>query len=651
MFAMQARTMSLTQAVLAIARLEAGFFLRWPRLLLAAAVVVLIPALYVVIYLTSVWDPAARTGDLPVALVNLDQGLVYRGQSFNVGREVIANIRAKPGFGYLNLGNEADARAQVRQGKLAFALIVPADFSSNAIPGAQAGAGRLVIYTSEGNSYPSAGLARRFAEDLGREVNQSLNEQRWELVLADAAGSQRSLERLHDGVVQLRLGASELAGGVQQTVKATETLAQAATRLDHGVAQLTSGSKALADGIQTMFAQRARNSQLNRLNDGAKALSDGQGEMARSWVQLHQGVQAVQTSVNDFRVQANDSVFVATSVRDGLDQLAQGVGSLETGLRSVGPAQQKLSEGADQLHEGVTALTGGVRSLNQGLRSMVAQLPEDTRLDELAQGAGNVSRGLGALTMGSQKVATATQHLVGGLGLLESALPAQPAKMDGNAQGLATSVQPSVEVVAQVQNNGSGFAPNIIPGALWLGASLAVFLIQLRRLPRLALHASPLARMLGKIAWPMGLALLQAVLVWLAVLFILQLQVQKASALGLILLLSSAVFLLIIVALTRALGDAGKALALIFLAVQLSSSGGILPVELSGGLFAQISPYLPITWVVKAIKASLSGAFEGDWQTPMQMLLWVGLLAAVVSSFIGRWRFVSPLALRPALDL
>jgi putative membrane protein len=110
-------------------------------------------------------------------------------------------------------------------------------------------------------------------------------------------------------------------------------------------------------------------------------------------------------------------------------------------------------------------------------------------------------------------------------------------------------------------------------------------------------------------------------------------------------------FLLIVFALTRALGDAGKALALVFLAVQLSSSGGVLPVELSGGLFAKISPYLPITWVVKAIKACLFGAFEGQWHHSLLLVALAGACAATVACYVGRWRFVKPSALRPALDL
>jgi putative membrane protein len=162
---------------------------------------------------------------------------------------------------------------------------------------------------------------------------------------------------------------------------------------------------------------------------------------------------------------------------------------------------------------------------------------------------------------------------------------------------------------------------------------------------------SPIGRLAGKVLIPSGMVLLQAMLVLGSVLFVLNIQVVHAVALGVTLAVASLTFLLIVFALTRALGDAGKALALVLLAVQLSSSGGVLPVELSGGLFAQISPWLPITWVVKALKASLFGAFAGDWQHPLQWVALAGMLAALSACFVGRWRFVKPSALRPALDL
>ena len=109
-------------------------------------------------------------------------------------------------------------------------------------------------------------------------------------------------------------------------------------------------------------------------------------------------------------------------------------------------------------------------------------------------------------------------------------------------------------------------------------------------------------------------------------------------------------FLVIVFALTRAFGDAGKALALLFLAVQLSSSGGLLPIELSGGLFVDISPWLPLTWVVRALKASMFGAYDNAWQYPLLLVAFAGAAAAVIASTVGRWRYVEQSSIRPAVD-
>ena len=199
--------MNAGRQLLYVLRLELQFFARFPKLIAATLLVVFIPALYAFIYLASVWDPASHINTLPVGLVNMDEGVEYRGQVFNAGWEVATTLHKRQTFGYQDFDNESDARAGVRSGALAFALIIPHDFSSNAIPGHQAGAGKLTVVTSEGNNFESALLARNFARELGHDVNERLNERRWRLVLLSAAGSQRSVERLRDGVNQLRSGA------------------------------------------------------------------------------------------------------------------------------------------------------------------------------------------------------------------------------------------------------------------------------------------------------------------------------------------------------------------------------------------------------------------------------------------------------------
>ena len=101
----------------AVFRMELTLFARFPKLRISAIGVIIIPALYALIYLASVRDPASHTGDLKAALVNLDQGLNYRGQDVNVGQSVATSIKARRSFGFVDYPVEEDAKLAVRQGR------------------------------------------------------------------------------------------------------------------------------------------------------------------------------------------------------------------------------------------------------------------------------------------------------------------------------------------------------------------------------------------------------------------------------------------------------------------------------------------------------------------------------------------------------
>ena len=133
-------------------------------------------------------------------------------------------------------------------------------------------------------------------------------------------------------------------------------------------------------------------------------------------------------------------------------------------------------------------------------------------------------------------------------------------------------------------------------------------------------------------------------------LFVLELQVSRLLPFALTLSISALTFLTLIVALTRAFGDAGKAAVLLLMVLQLSSAGGVFPVELSGGIYPVISPWLPFTWVIKAMRASMFGAFDGDWFSPWLVIGLIGSIAWLAACFVGRWQFVGPAEHRPAVE-
>ena len=645
------RPWALLRQIRWLVRLESPYFFGGIRPLLAVLAVSLIPALYVVIYLSSLWDPVANSGALQVGLVDLDQGVVYREQNVNMGRELLAQLERNPRFGYIRLDNADAARQQVRHGTLAFALIIPRDFSSNAVPGALPGAGKLVVYASEGNSFEGARIAQLFAAELGHKVNESLNEQRWNLVLLSAAGSKNSVERLRQAAAQLHEAAEQLSGGASKAAMGAGALSSSAARLSDGVSQLGGGMRQLAGGLRALDAKRPRNSELTALTTGADALAANQDELRKALQSLQEGSQALSTGVEAFKKDADSSLLVRPAVRDAVTELARGLTQLDSGLRGVGVGQQKISEGAGQLSAGVGALTNGVRSMNGAIRTMAGKLPEDAQIDSLSEGASELARASALLAQANDKISGASRAMLSGTAMLVNALPQTQDAPVGSARGLANSVQPTLEVEASVQNSGSGFSANIIPAALWLGAGIAAFLVNLRVLPRAARHFNPLARLIGKLVLPSCVVLLQAILVLITVEYVLHIKVMQPAALACTVITAALAFLLIVCAFIRLFGDAGKALSMLFLAVQLSSSGGVLPVELSGTFFASMSPWLPITWVVHGLKASLFGAFDGVWQTSWHQVLMAAAIAALAATALGRWRYVPRSALRPALDL
>lgn len=635
----------------AIFRMEMTLFQRFPKLKISAIGVIIIPALYALIYLSSVRDPGARTSELKAAIVNLDQGLNYRGQDVNVGQSVTTSIKAKHTFGFVDYPAEEDAKAAVRQGALAFALIIPKDFSANAVPGQEAAGGRLTIYVSEGNNYNGANLAKRFASELGHQVNINLNEQRWSLVLTTATGSIDKLAQLRKGANALNDGAHKLDGGLAKAETGAQALALGAQGLGNGVAQLTDGVKQMGTGLRTMDQQQPKPQDLAALKSGAADLVSGHTALAQGLQDLQTGAQKLADGGAKLRDDTKGIPIVGARIADGAGQLAGGATQLTAGLQTARTGQAQLADGTQKLGASLGKLTDGMAALGGGIHTAASKVPADTKLDELGTGGQAVARGAQDLHSGLAQLKAGSRELAAGLDLLNQSLPSDMAAPDGSARGLADSVEPVLEIVAPVPNNGAGFAPNFLATSLWLGAVMSAFLFHLRRLPEAAATASHPARLMGKLGILGTIVVAQSMVIMLMSLFLLNLPVSKLLPYALTLVLTSLTFLCIIVALTRAFGDAGKAAALLLMVLQLSSAGGVLPVELAGGIYQAVSPWLPFTWVVKALRASLFGAFDGDWFSAWVFIGLMGATAWLSACYVGTWKFVGPDEHRPAMDI
>ena len=652
---------------------------RYPKLAWSAFGAMLVPALYVLIVLSSVWDPTARLSKLPVALVNQDAGLRMGPLEVNLGAEVLQALRTQGRFGYVEFRDVEDARRGVREGRLAFALLLPTDFSHRAVLGAQPGAGRLGFYLSEGNNYAAAGFARRLAPELAHQVNEMLNERRWTGVLDTTAGSQRDLASLRQGVDRLvegaerataaarqaRLGGDALLLGLADARDGGLRLQVATAQLAEGAAQVGGGLRPLGDGLRAMAARTVSEHEVQALRQGGLALLQGHAELGAGLNRLLAGTETLRDGVVSFRQEVGELPFVGERLDEAASALQAGAGQLALGLDLARGAQGRLADGTQVLIAGADQLAEGLSRQTAAIRQMAEHLPDDARTERFTAGAAEAAAGSAALASGLRQLhdgqarlqrglvqlADGGAGLAGGLRQLQASLPAGKPSPAGTPAGLANSVQPVLEVVAPVTSEGAGFAPNFVPLALWMGAVMTGFLFHFGRLPAPLMAAPRLATVAGRLVCPALVVSGQALVMLVMLVQVMHVPVQRMMPFAITLLAASLLFLSLIFTLLHLFGDVGKIVAVLLLAVQMSAAGAMLPIELTPPFFQTMHQWLPLTWVVHAFRASLFGAYGGEWVGAWAAMLATGTVALALAMVFGRWRAVPVEAYRSTMEV
>lgn len=77
-----------------------AIFSNWVTVLIVVALCIL-PSLYAWFYLKSSWDPYGNTKGLKVAVVNEDVGTFFRDEFFNVGAEVVSELKTNESIGWV----------------------------------------------------------------------------------------------------------------------------------------------------------------------------------------------------------------------------------------------------------------------------------------------------------------------------------------------------------------------------------------------------------------------------------------------------------------------------------------------------------------------------------------------------------------------
>ena len=313
-----------------------------------------------------------------------------------------------------------------------------------------------------------------------------------------------------------------------------------------------------------------------------------------------------------------------------LDSLASTLSSAQSSLSSarssLSSSTSTASDGSDSAREKLTSLRDSLTSAATDMRDSAGKMDSLHNSIKEAQDSGDL---------------TTLKDVIG-----------------NNPEALATAIAAPVGVdtipVYPVANFGSQMAPMYTILALWVGSVLMVVSIRSDVTDenvadglaeddplRATLTASPIrlsAGYLGRYLIFGTVALAQATLLGLGDLYFLKVQHNHPLEFMGTLWLTAVVFSFLMYTLIATFGNAGKALGVLLLVLQISGAGGAFPLAILPPFFSSVSPFLPATHAITALRASIAGYSGHEYADAMWFLASFILFAA----FLG-------LALRPLL--
>ena len=604
----------------------------WHRV--AVSAVILVPLAFAGLFVGALPHGDDALDAIPAAVVNQDQ-LIYQdapdGTKTPVfaGRQLVTEL-TKAGSGFTwSVSNAADAAKALRAGDIDAVLTIPKNFSKSILSLATGDPQRaeLSIRTDDAHSYLTGVVAQSVGSSMVGTFGKTITERYISGISAGVGELGDSLGTAAAGAGSLADAATALSGGLTTLSGGAASAQGGASSLANGVDGYTRGVDGLSGGLAKLQGGAAG---LTGVSNGVASYTDSVAQLARALTAANEALKANPT---DPVAQATFNATVAT-ISGHLTRAAAGgatLGQQTSGaISGIQGAITQSASGAAKLSAGSAGLRSGARSVADGLAGISSgAATTSTGAGQLAAGVGDLAAGL---TSGAEKVPSGN-----------AGTAAATAKVAADPVGL------TVVRDHQVSNIGQVAAIFFVPLGLWIGA-LAVFLV-LRPLTRQAMISTAAS---GRLVWS-GLARAAAITLAQAVVLVGLLHTAVGvpwSALGATLsfaMLTALAFTAFHHLLCIAFGRPGLVVSILVLAVQVTATGGLYPLQLLSAPFQWLSPLLPLTYGVSGMQAIVSGGSGAPVLAASAALVAFGVVSVLLSWVVVKRRRAPGLGVLPSL--
>lgn len=344
--------------------------LRGLKLLLVGIAV--IPSIYAVIFLSSLWDAYGNVNNLPVAIVNEDRTSEINHKNENLGQDLTNKLVEKKALKFSKVSSK-EASKGLKSGKYYMTLTIPENFTKNAgtLLSSDPKTSQIIIAHNTGQSFIAEKMTASAATKIQATVNKSLQKVYNKTILSAITSSESGLKSGSDGASNLDQGLGKLADGGNNLSDGAKTLTTGASSLKNGLSQYTQGVSQANSGTNSLV------SGTDSAANGSTALANGTGQLASNMSLLESGSRQIalgaqqladqlQKIGNEISNQQKAKTSDLTKLENGLKDLSDSLSTLDNlEIPTISINQTQLEEDSENLTSSLGATGQDVKSLSE----------------------------------------------------------------------------------------------------------------------------------------------------------------------------------------------------------------------------------------------------------------------------------------------
>ena len=431
-----------------------------PTFIIVMIGISLIPALYNIIFLSSMWDPYGQLSDLPVAVVNNDKEASYNGNTMSIGKDMVSNLEQNKSLDF-HFVDEDEGKKGLEDGDYYMVVTLPSDLSEKAASILTDHPEQMQIdyQTSSGHSFIASKMSDSAMTQLKQNVSTNVTETYTKALFNKMIDLKDGMSQAASGSEKLTDGANQLVAGSQTLTTNLHSLAASSLTFSNGTEQFTRGLSSYVSGVEQLHLGLGNfNSGLVTYTGAVSQLDNGLGQLSSKSPELVRGINQLYTGIESYTGGVSQLNAGLNQFSSGVSAYINGVGSLTTGANQLSNQSATLRMGVEQLSEGIQQLSSKLDASSEQ-KDQITQL--SSGLNQLNQAIQNIDVGdtkqldsvlSSIVSLSNQMLASAQSDKVTTLANIQSTAAYQSLTSEQQAEIRASVSQNSTDSIQSAQS-------------------------------------------------------------------------------------------------------------------------------------------------------------------------------------------------------